>query len=96
MSDLVNFIQFNNDKLTGNIATLSFDIHLTGEALTSENPKTLVFRLIGQAPRHRPIEVGTISERDLRGLVIKRKISGGMVSRDGRQARDSMLRLMKA
>ncbi|MCE6077499.1 transposase [Agrobacterium vitis] len=35
------------------------------------------------------------SERDLRGLVIKRKISGGTVSRDGRQARDSMLGLMK-
>nr|WP_318030572.1 transposase [Rhizobium ruizarguesonis] len=35
------------------------------------------------------------SERDLRGLVIKRKISGGTVSRNGRQARDSMLGLMK-
>nr|WP_235917041.1 MULTISPECIES: transposase [Brucella] len=35
------------------------------------------------------------SERDLRGCVIKRKISGGTVSRDGRQARDSMLGLMK-
>lgn len=35
------------------------------------------------------------SERDLRGFVVKRKISGGTVSRDGRQARDSMLGLMK-
>ncbi|WP_139276496.1 IS66 family transposase [Pararhizobium antarcticum] len=35
------------------------------------------------------------SERDLRGFVIKRKISGGMVSRNGRQAGDSMLGLMK-
>lgn len=35
------------------------------------------------------------SERDLRGFVIKRKISGGTVSRNGRQARDSMLGLMK-
>nr|WP_018857964.1 transposase [Rhizobium sp. 42MFCr.1] len=35
------------------------------------------------------------SERDLRGFVIKRKISGGKVSRNGRQARDSMLGLMK-
>nr|WP_262928006.1 transposase [Rhizobium wenxiniae] len=35
------------------------------------------------------------SERDLRGCVIKRKISGGTVSRDGRQARDIMLGLMK-
>ncbi len=35
------------------------------------------------------------SERDLRGLVIKRKISGGTVSRNGRRARDSMLDRMK-
>lgn len=35
------------------------------------------------------------SETDLRGFVIKRKISGGTVSRHGRQARDSMLGLMK-
>ena len=35
------------------------------------------------------------SERDLRGFVIKRKISGGTVSRNGRQERDSMLGLIK-
>lgn len=35
------------------------------------------------------------SERDLRSFVIKRKISGGTASRSGRQARDSMLGLMK-
>ncbi|WP_366141614.1 transposase [uncultured Paracoccus sp.] len=35
------------------------------------------------------------SERDLRGFVIKRKISGGTVSHNGLQARDSMLGLSK-
>lgn len=35
------------------------------------------------------------SERHLRGFVIKRKISGGTVSRYGRQARDSLLGLSK-
>lgn len=35
------------------------------------------------------------SERDLRGFVIKRKISGGTVSRKGRIARDTLLGLMK-
>nr|WP_325265930.1 hypothetical protein [uncultured Rhizobium sp.] len=35
-------------------------------------------------------------ERDLRGFVIKRKISGCTVNRKGRQARDSMLGLSKA
>ncbi|MBD8665904.1 hypothetical protein IFT59_21915 [Rhizobium sp. CFBP 8752] len=33
-------------------------------------------------------------ERDLRGFIIKRKISGGTVSRNGRQASDSMIGLM--
>jgi hypothetical protein len=40
MTDLVNFIQFSNDKLTGNIATLSFDIDLTGEAFKRESKGT--------------------------------------------------------
>jgi hypothetical protein len=35
------------------------------------------------------------SERDLRSFVIKRKISGGTMSRDGRIARDTLLGLMK-
>jgi hypothetical protein len=35
------------------------------------------------------------SENDLRMCVTKRKISGGTMSRDGRTARDTMLRLMK-
>lgn len=35
------------------------------------------------------------SENDLRGFVIKRKISGGTMSRDGRIARDTLLGLMK-
>lgn len=66
MTDLVNFIQFNNDKLTGNIATLSYDIDLTGEALNSENPKAPVFRLFGRTPRNRPIEVGAIWKKQNR------------------------------
>ncbi|MEL4377672.1 transposase [Brucella cytisi] len=35
------------------------------------------------------------SENDLRSFVIKRKISGGTMSRDGRIARDTLLGLMK-
>ena len=34
-------------------------------------------------------------ENDLRSFVIKRKISGGTMSRDGRIARDTLLGLMK-
>jgi hypothetical protein len=36
------------------------------------------------------------SENDLRACVIKRKISGGAMSTDGRLARDVMLGLLKA
>jgi hypothetical protein len=43
-----------------------------------------------ETPRHT-----NASERDLRGFVIKPKILGGTVSRNGRLARDSMLGLMK-
>lgn len=35
------------------------------------------------------------SENDLRSFVIKRKISGGTMSRDGRIARDTLVGLMK-
>lgn len=66
MTDLANFIQFDNDRLTGNIATLSFDVDLTGEALNSENPKAPVFRRLGRTPRNRPIEVGAIWKKQKR------------------------------
>src|SRR3546814_17051457 len=63
----------------------------------------LLFRLMRRKPEllrvlERPeIPLHTnASERDLRGFVIKRKISGGTISRNGRQARDSMLGLSKS
>lgn len=47
MSDLVNFIQIDaeNDTLTGNLATLTFDIDITGEPVESTNPQAPVYRL---------------------------------------------------
>ncbi|MCC6002271.1 MAG: hypothetical protein JJU19_15635 [Pararhodobacter sp.] len=38
---------------------------------------------------------GNASENDLRACVTKRRISGGTMSADGRQARDVMLGLMR-
>ncbi len=62
----------------------------------------LLFRLRRRKPellmvleRRRSRSTPNASERDLRGFVIKRKISGGTVSRNGRQARDSLLGLSK-
>ena len=60
MNDLVNFIKIDGDKVAGNIATITFDIDVTGEAVNSENPLAPVFRLYGKSPRNRRIEVGCI------------------------------------
>lgn len=62
MSDLVNFIQIDaeNDTLTGNLATLTFDIDITGEPVESTNPQAPVYRLYAKSPRNRRIEIGGI------------------------------------
>jgi hypothetical protein len=51
MADLVNFIQIDGDKVTGNIASLSYDLDVTGEAIASDKPKAPVFRLFDKTPR---------------------------------------------
>ena len=60
---LANFIQIDGKKITGNIATLSFDIDVTGEPVTSDNEKAPKYRLFAQSPRGRRVEVGGIWER---------------------------------
>lgn len=62
MSDLVNFIKFNaeTDTLIGNLATLSFDIDITGEPFASTSPKVPVYRLFAESPRKHRIEIGGI------------------------------------
>ncbi|MBA8904118.1 DUF736 family protein [Phyllobacterium sp. P30BS-XVII] len=61
---LVNFIQINdNGTISGNIATVAFDIDITGEKLNSDNPKAPVFKLFAKTPRGRKIEIGGIWEK---------------------------------
>ncbi len=36
MTDLVNYIKIDGDKVAGNIATITFDIDVTGEPVHSE------------------------------------------------------------
>lgn len=64
MSDLVNFIKFNGDKLNGNIASLTYDIDISGEEFISKNEKALVFQLFATSPRGRRIEVGGIWRKE--------------------------------
>ena len=55
MTDLVNFIRFNEDNsLSGNIASLAYDIDILGEAFESTNAKAPVYRLFAKSPRGRP------------------------------------------
>jgi len=62
MSDLVNFIQINaeTNRITGNIATLCFDIDISGEPLDSTNAKAPTYRLYAMTPRKRRIDIGGI------------------------------------
>ncbi|WP_313606443.1 DUF736 family protein [Rhizobium sp.] len=68
MSNLINFIQIDEtaNTITGNIATLTFDIDITGEPVTSDNPKAPVFRLFAMTPRNRRIEIGGIWKKQNR------------------------------
>jgi len=60
MSDLVNFIRFTETGLLGNIASMAYDIDLTGEEITSTNPKAPAYRLLARTPRGRSVEIGGI------------------------------------
>ena len=60
---LTNFIKIDGASLAGNIATMSFDIDITGTGLESDNEKAPVFRLFTNSPRGRPIDAGGIWQR---------------------------------
>lgn len=61
--NLSNFIQIDTKSLFGNIATIAFDIDITGEAVTSDNEKAPKFRLFTKSPRGRRVEIGGIWQR---------------------------------
>ena len=61
MTELANFIRINEDNtISGNIASISYDLDITGEPFTSTNAKAPVYRLFAKSPRGRRIEVGGI------------------------------------
>ncbi|ANH08752.1 UNVERIFIED_ORG: DUF736 domain-containing protein (plasmid) [Roseateles sp. XES5] len=64
MTELANFIRINEDNtISGNIASISYDLDITGEAFTSTNAKAPVYRLFAKSPRGRRIEVGGIWQK---------------------------------
>lgn len=60
---LINFIQIDGNKITGNIATMAFDIDIEGEPLESDNEKAPIFRIFGRTPRGRRVQIGGIWQR---------------------------------
>nr|QCL09489.1 hypothetical protein pC5.7c_622 [Rhizobium rhizogenes] len=61
MTDLVNFIRFNDKgTLSGNIASISYDIDIAGQAYISDNPKAPAYRLFAESPLGRRVEIGGI------------------------------------
>ncbi|MCG8273819.1 DUF736 domain-containing protein [Aquamicrobium sp. NLF2-7] len=60
MKDLTNYVSIDGDKLSGNVATLAFDIDFKGEPVSSDNPDAPKFRLVAKSPRGRSIEVGAL------------------------------------
>lgn len=64
-TELTNYIRFagNGKDLSGNIASISYDIDITGEAYSSDNPKAPVYRLFAKSPRGKRVEIGGIWEK---------------------------------
>lgn len=59
MTDLVNFIRFNdNGTLSANIASIAYD--LSGEEFESTNAKAPAYRLFAMSPRGKRVEIGGI------------------------------------
>lgn len=64
MTDLVNFIRIeDNGTLTGNIASMAYDMDITGKLFESDNPKAPVYQLFARSPRGRLVQIGGIWEK---------------------------------
>ncbi len=66
-----NCITFENPDIetakgTGSISTLTFDIDITVEPVTSDNPMAPTHRVLGRSPRGRLVECGGIWKKQNR------------------------------
>lgn len=70
MTDFANFIRIHEDNtISGNIASISYDLDVTGEPYSSTNERAPAYRLFATSPRGRRIEIG--------GIWKKKNQSGG-------------------
>jgi uncharacterized protein (DUF736 family) len=62
MKNLSNFIHFDGNSFTGNLASLAYDINITGQRVSSSNEKAPIYRVFAKSPAGRDIEIGGIWE----------------------------------
>ncbi len=84
MTDLVNYVKLNDDNtLTGNIASISYDIDFDGVPYNGRNDKAPVYRLYASSPRKRRIEIGVvfrnISQRETAYLSVSINTGNGIL-----------------
>ena len=67
-AELTNYIQFIDDgaRLKGNIASIAYDVDVSGERYTSANPKAPAYRLFAKSPRGKAVEIGGIWKKQNR------------------------------
>lgn len=65
----INCIKFHNEDLetskgSGSISTLTFDLDVAVEPVTSENPMAPTHRVLGRSPRGQLVECGGIWKKE--------------------------------
>ena len=58
-----NFVKIEDGILSGNFATLAFDVDVTGELMKCEQIQAPAYRLYGKSPRGYRIEIGVMWAR---------------------------------
>ncbi|WFU07322.1 DUF736 family protein (plasmid) [Rhizobium sp. CB3171] len=61
-TELTNYVRFAGDgkSLSGNIASIAYDLDISGEEYESANAKAPVYRLFAKSPRGKRVEIGGI------------------------------------
>ncbi len=62
-NELINYVDMTSDKITGNIASISYDIDFKAVPVESDNEKAPKYRLMTKTPRGRDLDIGAIWEK---------------------------------
>lgn len=61
-AELTNYIRFveGGARLKGNIASIAYDVDVSGERYASGNPKAPAYRLFSKSPTGKVLEIGGV------------------------------------